>query len=203
MRFFSAVILAFALVCCALGGKLVSVSDDELEARRYVEQVDEEILSRRNVGTEAEWAYESDINEDNLMVKNEVAAANAVFLKEVANTLKKYEYESFSDEDLKRKIRKLTKLGYSVLPEDTFAEMLDAINRMQENYAKVKVCDYRDNSKCDLALEPELTEIMATSRDPEELKYYWQQWYDAAGAPTRDDFQKYVDLNGVAARMNS
>lgn len=121
----------------------------------------------------------------------------------MANTLNKYEYESFSDEDLKRKIRKLTKLGYSVLPEDTFAEMLDAINRMQENYAKVKVCDYRDNSKCDLALEPELTEIMATSRDPEELKYYWQQWYDAAGAPTRDDFQKYVDLNGVAARMNS
>lgn len=59
----------------------MSVSDDELEARRYVEQVDEEILSRRNVGTEAEWAYESDINEDNLMVKNEVAAANAVFLK--------------------------------------------------------------------------------------------------------------------------
>uniref|UniRef100_A0A8W7P386 Angiotensin-converting enzyme n=1 Tax=Anopheles coluzzii TaxID=1518534 RepID=A0A8W7P386_ANOCL len=74
---------------------------------------------------------------------------------------------------------------------------------MQENYAKVKVCDYRDNSKCDLALEPELTEIMATSRDPEELKYYWQQWYDAAdyasgaeywlSAYEDDTFEEQVD----------
>uniref|UniRef100_A0A182QDG1 Angiotensin-converting enzyme n=1 Tax=Anopheles farauti TaxID=69004 RepID=A0A182QDG1_9DIPT len=196
------VLLAFGLVCCAFGGKLHR-SSNEQEARHYVEQIDAEILSRRNALTEAEWAYESDINDDNLHVKNELAAANAVFVKEVADTLNKYDFESFDDEDLKRKIRKLTKLGYSVLPEETFAEMLDAINRMQENYAKVKVCDYHDGSKCDLALEPELTEILATSRDPEELKYYWQQWYDAAGAPTRDDFQKYVDLNGEAARMNN
>ncbi|XP_050072369.1 angiotensin-converting enzyme-like [Anopheles maculipalpis] len=206
MRLLPVVLLVLGLVCCVFGGKLQTskfASEEELEAREYVERIDEEILARRNVGTEAEWAYESNINEDNLVVKNEVAAANAVFVKEVANTLKKYDYESFSDEDLKRKIRKLTKLGYSVLPEDTFAEMLDAINRMQENYAKVKVCDYRDGSKCDLALEPELTEILANSRDPEELKYYWQQWYDAAGAPTREDFQKYVDLNGEAARMNN
>uniref|UniRef100_A0A182WGJ5 Angiotensin-converting enzyme n=1 Tax=Anopheles minimus TaxID=112268 RepID=A0A182WGJ5_9DIPT len=206
MRIIPVLLLAFGLVCCVLGGKIqasLSVSEEEREAHHYVDRIDEDILAHREADIKADWAYESNINEDNLLAKNDAAVARAVFMKEVASSLKKYDYESFSDEDLKRKIRKLTKLDYAVLPEDKFAEMQGAISRMQVNYAKTKVCDYRNTSKCDLALEPELTEIMANSRDPEELKYYWQQWYNAAGAPTREDFQKYVDLNGEAARMNN
>ena len=74
---------------------------------------------------------------------------------------------------------------------------------MSSNYATVKVCDFNDPTKCDLSLEPEIDEIIAKSRDPEELKYYWKQWYDKAGAPTREDFQTYVDLSREAALLNS
>lgn len=123
-------------------------------------------------------------------------------MQEVARELRKFNYKDFKDADLKRKIKKMTDLGYAALAEDKFTQLLDAISSMSENYAMAKVCDYKDRTKCDLSLEPELTETLATSRDPEELKHYWIQWYDAAGAPTRDNFLKYVQLNKEAAELN-
>lgn len=73
---------------------------------------------------------------------------------------------------------------------------------MQGNYAKVKVCQYKNPSNCDLALEPEITDILIHSRDPEELKYYWQQWYDKAGTAVRDKYKRYLELNKDAAELN-
>lgn len=132
----------------------------------------------------------------------ELKYLRAFSLQEVARELRKFNYNAFKDADLKRKIKKLTDLGYAALSEDKFTQLLDAISSMSENYAMAKVCDYKDRTKCDLSLEPELTETLATSRDPEELKHYWIQWYDAAGAPTRENFQKYVELNKEAAELN-
>lgn len=103
-------------------------------------------------------------------------------------------------------------------------ELSNAINAMESNYAKVHVCSYKDKAKCDLQLDPgkigflivlhvfilflmflwtELTDILLESDDPEELKYYWKQWYDLAGTPTRKDFETYLRLNKEAAQLNS
>lgn len=49
----------------------------------------------------------------------------------------------------------------------------------------------------------EITSVLDSSNDPEELKYYWQEWYNKAGAPVRADFDKYVALNKEAAVLNS
>lgn len=48
-----------------------------------------------------------------------------------------------------------------------------------------------------------MTEIFLKSEDPEELKYYWTQWYDLAGTPTRKDFETYLRLNHEAAELNN
>ncbi|XP_058122546.1 angiotensin-converting enzyme-like [Anopheles ziemanni] len=205
MKLIVVISLAIGLVYHVSGGA-IPISDveaQEQEVFQYLEDIETEILSRRNAASEANWAYDSNITDENLVVKNEVATENAAFFKQISETLSQYDYESFQDEDLKRRVKRLVGLVYSALPVDKFAEILNAVNNMKENYAKIKVCDYHDRNKCDLALEPELTEILANSRDAEELKYYWQQWYDAAGAPTREDFQKYVDLNGEAAKLNN
>lgn len=45
----------------------------------------------------------------------------------------------------------------------------------------------------------EITSVLEKSNDPEELKYYWLQWYNKAGAPVRSDFDKYAELNHEAA----
>lgn len=74
---------------------------------------------------------------------------------------------------------------------------------MESNYAKVRVCDYRNRSRCDLQLEPEISDVLESSREAEELKYYWLQWYNQAGAPVRAHFDTYVRLVNEAAELNS
>lgn len=43
---------------------------------------------------------------------------------------------------------------------------------------------------------------MTKSTDFDELKYTWQQWYNKAGAPMREDFKKYVKISNEAAKLN-
>lgn len=116
--------------------------------------------------------------------------------------MKKFHYKEYEDKDLQRKIKKLIKLGYAALPEDKFRELTEVVSDMESNYAKVKVCEYSNRKDCNLSLEPEITEILIASRDPEELKYYWTQWYDKAGTAVKDKFKRYVELNTEAAKLN-
>lgn len=95
---------------------------------------------------------------------------------------------------------------------------------METNYAKIRVCSFYDRANCTLQLEPgsetinimhfllnllastlnlEIESILAESEDPEELKYYWEQWYNLAGTPTKNNFATYVRLKNQAARLNS
>lgn len=115
---------------------------------------------------------------------------------------KNLRYEEYKDADLARKIKKLAKLGYTALSEEHYMEITELISDLQAHYAKVKVCDFKDREKCDLALEPDLTNVLIKSRDPEELKYYWQQWYDKAGTEVRDKYKRYLELNKEAANLN-
>lgn len=117
--------------------------------------------------------------------------------------LNRFHYSRFKNADLRRQFAKMASLGTAALPDDKYRQFLDAVSAMESNYAKVRVCAFNDRSKCDLQLEPELSEIFEKSRDPEELKYYWQQWYGKAGAPTRQHFDTYVALMNEAAALNS
>lgn len=120
----------------------------------------------------------------------------------IARNVSRYSPDRLEDVDLKRRVKKLSVLDDAALPDDKFSELLGAIASMESNYAKAKFCAYGDETKCGLTLDPELTEIFANHRDAAELKYYWVQWHNATGAPTRADFQKYVDLKNEAARLN-
>lgn len=117
--------------------------------------------------------------------------------------LKSFHYASFKNPDLRRQFEKMASLGDSALPDDKYRKLSDALSAMQANYAKVRVCDFKNKNKCNLQLEPELSDIIENSRDPEELKFYWKQWYDKAGAPVRKNFDIYVKLRNEAAVLNS
>lgn len=74
---------------------------------------------------------------------------------------------------------------------------------MENIYSKAKICDYKNKTKCDLALEPEITEILMHSRDPEELKHIWVEWRKASGEKVKSLYPKYVELANTAARLNN
>ncbi|XP_034098216.1 angiotensin-converting enzyme isoform X3 [Drosophila albomicans] len=176
---------------------------EEIQAKEYLENLNKELAKRTNVETEASWAYASNINDENEKKKNEVSAELAKFMKEVASDIQKFSWRTYQSEDIKRQFKSLSKLGYAALTEADYAQFLETISAMESNYAKVKVCDYKNNTKCDLALEPEIEDVIQTSRDPEELKHYWVQFYDKAGTAVRSEFERYVELNTKAAKLNN
>ena len=51
-------------------------------------------------------------------------------------------------------------------------------------------------------IEPELTDIMATSRDYDELKWAWQAWRDVTGPKIKQPFKELVGKLNEAASDN-
>lgn len=49
----------------------------------------------------------------------------------------------------------------------------------------------------------EITHILSTSRDPDELKNVWIEWRKAIGPKVKDMFETYVNLVNEAARLNN
>ena len=48
----------------------------------------------------------------------------------------------------------------------------------------------------------EITEIMATSTDYEELKHVWTEWRNTAGKPIREQYKQFIQLQNKAAQAN-
>lgn len=84
-----------------------------------------------------------------------------------------------------------------------YTEFNKIISMMQNIYSTAKICDFKDKSKCNLSLDPELSDIMTKSRNPDELKYVWAEWRKATGKKVKPMFEKYVELSNKASRLNN
>ena len=76
------------------------------------------------------------------------------------------------------------------------AEITEIASRMEGAYGKGKWCP-PGKDKC-LDIE-DLTRLMATSRDPNELRDAWVGWHQIA-RPMRKDFVRFVELSNQGAR---
>lgn len=114
----------------------------------------------------------------------------------------KLRYEHYKDQDLLRRLLRLSALGYASLPEDDYKSLMAAVSSMESNYARARVCEFGNQTNCEMSLEPHLSDVYTRSRDPEELSFYWQQWYDKAGTPSREMYREYIRLNTKAANIN-
>ncbi|KAL4710799.1 hypothetical protein ACJJTC_009348 [Scirpophaga incertulas] len=181
--------------------------DPELEAlehegREYILELDRATGVRRNRGSLAEWAYAANLtkeNEDRLMqIRLELSQQEKAAWEET----RMYKWQGFQDKELKRMFRKYNELGVSALDDEKYQQLMRAVSGMESNYATAKICSYKNRTKCDLELEPEIVEIFTKSEDPEELKYTWLEWHKVAGAKARNNFTRYVELYNEAAKLN-
>ena len=73
---------------------------------------------------------------------------------------------------------------------------------MSKIYSTAKICEFKNPKKCDLSLEPEIIQLMATSRDPELLKHIWIEWRKTTAEKMKPFFPRYVELGNMAAKLN-
>jgi peptidyl-dipeptidase A len=196
-------ILKFSIIFILfyLQKSFAAVSDDELQAQFIVNDVSEDMKLRMFKTNTASWNHASNLTDENERINAKVQADFATFSKGVANDLSVFDYKNFQNKTLKRLIKFLTNIGDAKLSENDFNDIQEAVTNMQSTYAKVKVPDFKDRTKL-VSLEPEITEAFAKSRNPEELKYYWTKWYNAAGLPSKNNYFNYVKLRNKAAKLN-
>ncbi|CAH1991064.1 unnamed protein product [Acanthoscelides obtectus] len=70
-------------------------------------------------------------------------------------------------------------------------------------YNSASVCAYLEPLRCDLRLQPDLTAIMAKSRNWDELQHVWTEWRRQTGQKMRDPFEQMVRLSNQASKLNN
>lgn len=70
-------------------------------------------------------------------------------------------------------------------------------------YNSASICALKEPFRCGLRLQPDLTNIMAYSRNWDELQYTWTEWRRNTGQNIKDTFEQMISLSNEAAKLNS
>eukprot|EP00094_Tigriopus_californicus_P003982 TCALIF_03835-PA protein Name:"Similar to Ance Angiotensin-converting enzyme (Drosophila melanogaster)" AED:0.12 eAED:0.12 QI:128/0.66/0.42/1/1/1/7/0/623 len=195
------------VICClgvvqVLGQSPVGTAKDgtvEEKARKFVKKAEEELTKMTEKATFIDWNFASNLtdeNEQKSLASKKVMDQLSLRLGQEA---KKFKRSDISDRVLIRKLKQLSMIGISALPEKELNRYNTLDSQMQKIYSTAKVPSKDDPSKL-LSLEPELSQIFAKSKDPKELEYYWKEWREQSGKKMRDHFMENIDLINHAAR---
>ena len=175
------------------------------DARAFLDKAEAHLLELSNASGRASWVQATYITED-----TEILAAEATQRAVAAGVEYAKEAQRFDGvplpEDLQRKM-KLLKVALTLpAPADQkeSEELTRIVTQMEGVYGKGKYCPEggpksgdTDGDKC-LDLQ-EITRIMATSRNNEELLDVWRGWHTIS-RPMRNDFARYVQLANKGAK---
>ncbi|KAI6048483.1 angiotensin-converting enzyme isoform X1 [Marmota monax] len=177
----------------------IDLVSDEAEANRFVEEYDQASQVVWNEYAEANWNYNTNITTENskvLLQKNLLVANHTL---KYGTWAKRFDVNNFQNASTKRIIKKVQDLDQAALPMKELEEYNKILLDMETIYSVATVC--HTNGTC-LQLEPELTNVMATSRNYEELLWAWKSWRDKVGRTLLPLFPKYVQLTNKAAQLN-
>ncbi|XP_063989219.1 angiotensin-converting enzyme [Diachasmimorpha longicaudata] len=171
--------------------------------RQILAKLDFQGAERCSANVAAQWEYETNVNEYTQLQALESQRLYAEFQNHAWHLLSKLDPTNQRDPFLRRRLRYLSVVGPAALPPDQLDRYNRIINDMLAIYNSATICAYNDPFRCGLRLYPEISKIMAKSRDWDELQWVWMEWRTKSGRPIRDLYQQLVKLNNDAARLNN
>ena len=199
--------VAVGVLCCVMAGAIgaglargqAKAAPTPEEAKKFIEDAEERLLDLNVKLNRATWVQENFITVD-----TEQLAADA---DEEANTAStKYAKEAHRFDqvhlspELSRKLLLLELAAGFPAPDDPKAqkELAQILSSLDGDYGKGMWCPDGDNKPClDVTA---VGKLMATSRDPQELKRAWLGWH-AVGAPMRQRYARMVELGDEGSRQ--
>uniref|UniRef100_T1J0B9 Angiotensin-converting enzyme n=1 Tax=Strigamia maritima TaxID=126957 RepID=T1J0B9_STRMM len=127
-------------------------------------------------------------------------AKGADLIKHTWKIIKSYDWKSFKNESVKRQFHCLSVIGDAALEQNDFIQFSNLTSTMEIIYSSTTICNRQKN--CELNLDPEITNIMASSRDYDDLLYVWKEWHDKVGHPIKQLYPKYVEWGTISAKAN-
>lgn len=182
---------------------LDAIITDEVEGEEFMKELDTRYSQECNLEMVARWDYITDVTDpDKETAANAAAVRYLNFKGEAAVNCTEYAYDGFTDVELYRRFRFLSKQGPGALDQAELTEYKDLQAKMETIYSTATVCDFTNPNNCDLTLEPDIEAIMASSQNWDELKYYWEEWRDNTGKLMREDYVRFVELSNKAAKLD-
>ncbi len=168
------------------------------EAQKFMDDVEKRLTDLNIKFARADWVKSTYITDDTEKLSADANTELIAATTEFAEAAKRFDGVDLPV-DLQRKM-KLLKLSLTLpAPKDEKdrKELTEIAARMEGEYGKGKYCPEGDKGKC-LSL-PDLENILAESRDPEELKKAWLGWHQIA-QPIRKDYVRFVELSNRGAQ---
>ena len=140
----------------------------------------------------ASWARATNITDYNSQLEIDAYAAYTEVYAEVQKNASKFDLSKL-DEDAARQISMLRN-STNLKNQTEFKESEKLGSELSKIYSTAKV---GNNS-----LSPQLVNIMANSRNYDELLQAWWSWRNESGRKMRDIYRRFVELKNKGAREN-
>ena len=168
------------------------------EAEKFIADAEKRLFDLNIKYSRADWVKSTFITDDTEALSADANNAVITAVTELAEQSRRFDGVDLPY-DVARKM-KLLKLSL-VLPAPKDSAERDELTKLaaslEGDYGKGKYCPEGDKGKC-LSLG-DMEEILANSRDPEELKRIWQGWHQVS-PPYRKNYGRFVELSNKGAR---
>ena len=175
-------------------------SQEEISAREYMKTFDEKLTRLQRQLNEAQWNYETNINQKSDEALQVASAEANNFDHDSHQETMRYNYNKFSDTKLRRMFEKRSQMGHAVLEMTKAAKFSDIISRMQTIYSSAKICI---KNECNLPMNPNISHFMAESREWDSLESVWSDWRSTTGDKMRDYYKDFLKLADDVAKQNN
>jgi peptidyl-dipeptidase A len=193
--FFSMTLLSS---CTNEQGAVSSGNTPAAEADKFITDAEQRLFDLNVKYARADWVKSTFITQDTEALSAEANEALIAATTELAEQATRFNGLDLPY-DTARKL-KLLKLSLTLpAPKDEAErdELTKIASSLEGDYGRGKYCPDGDQSKC-MSLG-EMEKILASSRDPEELKRVWLGWHQVS-PPYRKNYQRFVELGNKGAR---
>src|SRR5256885_1929882 len=167
-------------------------------AQEFLDEAESRYFDLTNKAQRASWVEENFITDDTEEITAQANQELSAFSAEMSR--KAHEFDSLTlPTEMARKMLLLKLSAGFPAPADAKEqkELSEVLASLDGDYGKGRWCPSENASKClDVTA---VGKLMATSRDPEELKRAWMGWH-AVGAPMRQRYVRMVELGNKGSR---
>jgi peptidyl-dipeptidase A len=192
--------LTLALLSCALAVTTTHAqSPTPAEAQQFIESAEQRLFDLSMKASRSAWVQENFITVDTEQIAADAAEQLNTAATQYAKDAHRFDKVALSPE-LARKLLLLELAAGFPAPDDPKAqkELAQILASLDGDYGTGKWCPNGAGKPClDVTA---VGKLMATSRDPEELKNAWIGWH-AIGAPMRQRYARMVELGDQGARQ--
>jgi peptidyl-dipeptidase A len=189
--------LILGLSSCAQHSASTQAPQPKENADAFVARINQEMLEKSKELSAAGFTYATYINPDTEYLNAKANDRYLEYFGQAVEQSKAYENTTLSPSTARALM--LLKLGVAApAPKDPQkrAELSDITSRMEGMYGAAKYCPHGPQSCKDITA---LSDVLAHSRNYEELLDAWQGWHSTA-RPMRKDYVRFVELANEGAR---